>query len=131
VSEQDFVKIADNEFPTLLAISTDEQERGLMHIDWPPPVMSFVYRKPAINKFWMANTKVALDIVFCLKNKITSIKNGEPMSTRIIGDNIPSDLVIELPSGTCSKNNIVVGDNVELKCSQNSLMKILATKIGI
>jgi uncharacterized membrane protein (UPF0127 family) len=126
----DIIKISNTEFPTLLAISVDEQERGLMNVDWPPPVMSFVYKKPAVNKFWMSNTKVPLDIVFCLNNKIMSIKTGEPMTTRIIGDDVPSDLVIELPANTCNKHNIQVGDIVELKCSKTSLLKILANKIG-
>lgn len=131
MNEIDIIKISDNEFQTMLAISIDEQERGLMYRDSPPPAMSFVYRKPAINKFWMSNTKFPLDIVFCLNNKIISIKTGEPYSTRLIGDDRPSDLVIELPVNTCSSYNINVGDNVELKCSKTSIFKILSSKIGI
>lgn len=60
-----YVYIDNNVFTTLLAISEHEQAQGLMHIEPPTPVMSFVYDRPKINKFWMANTPAPLDIVFC------------------------------------------------------------------
>ena len=73
-----FIIINNKKFKTVLAISEKEQEQGLMYVDWPPPVMSFIYASPRINKFWMKNTKCPLDIVFCFKNKITNILQGEP-----------------------------------------------------
>jgi uncharacterized protein len=108
------VRIGEHEFDTLLALNSQEQQIGLMYKPWPPPVMSFVYARPQLNRFWMANTPSPLDIVFCLNGKITSIHEGEPYSTAGIGDYTPSDLVIELPRGTCQSLGIDKGDKVSL-----------------
>lgn len=112
--KEGYIYIESSIFPTLLAISDVEQERGLMHVSWPPPVMTFVYESPKINKFWMHNTPSPLDIVFCLDGKITQICKGEPFSTEIIGGNKYSDLVIEFPIGTMSALNIKLGHSVGL-----------------
>tara|TARA_R110000868_G_scaffold99024_4_gene272667 strand:- start:22380 stop:22754 length:375 start_codon:yes stop_codon:yes gene_type:complete len=109
-----YLNINDNIFQTLLAITDEEQNNGLMYIKPPTPVMSFVYSYPKINKFWMKNTPSPLDIVFCKNGQITQIHYGEPFSTRIIGDNEFSDLVIEFPIGTVHNMNIKIGNCVEL-----------------
>lgn len=126
----DYVKISGNKIITLLAISQYEQECGLMNQEWPPPVMSFVYATPRINKFWMKNTPSPLDIVFANQNKIIAICYGEPFSTRIIGDDRFSNLVVEFPAGTCKSLGINVGDSIELECSEKSLMRIFMQKNG-
>lgn len=108
------LKIGTYQLETILAVTADEQERGLMHHAWPPPVMSFVYSKPGINRFWMKNTPSPLDIVFSLNGQITNICKGEPNSTALIGAWEPSDLVVELPYGTCEKIGINIGDNIGL-----------------
>ena len=109
-----YLFVHNNLFETLLAISNEEQSRGLMYVDPPAPVMAFVYDEPKINKFWMANTKAPLDIIFCDKGKVSQICIGEPFSTRIIGDDKYSDLVIELPLGTAIKSGIKIGHDVGL-----------------
>jgi uncharacterized protein len=98
----------------LLAETELDQQMGLMYRQPPLPCMAFVYSRPRINQFWMANTQAPLDIVFSLKGKITSIKKGEPFSTAVIGDYTDSDLIIEMPYGTCEKLNIKMGDDVSL-----------------
>lgn len=108
------VLIESHVFRTLLAISPSEQEKGLMFVDPPTPIMTFVYNSPSINKFWMKSTPAPLDIVFCCKNKVTQLCVGEPESTKLIGDDSPSDLVIEFPIGYVNKFNIKIGDYVEL-----------------
>ena len=110
----DMVGLYRERIPTLLAITAQEQEQGLMGAPWPPPVMSFVYDQPRFQKYWMKNTPSPLDIVFCLAGRITSIQKGEPYSTKLIGDHIPSDLVIEFPYGTCEAKNITIGDRIKL-----------------
>lgn len=126
----DYINIAGKKVPTVLAITANEQESGLMYKDWPPPVMSFVYASPRVNKFWMKNTPSPLDIVFCLDNKIISICSGEPFSTRMIGEEKKSDLVVEFPAGACKAYGIKIGDSIELECSEKSLMKIFMLKNG-
>lgn len=124
----DYVKIGNEEFPTLLAITIDEQEKGLMGAEWPPPVMSFVYASPRVNKYWMKGTKSPLDILFCLRGKVQSIHSGIPYSLSVIGSDDPSDLVIELPAGTCKEKEIVVGDTVQLSCTTASQKRIFFLK---
>lgn len=124
--EGGYIYIGNNIFSTLLAISSDEQSKGLMFQAWPPPVMSFIYKSAQVNKFWMKSTPSKLDIVFCNNGKVSEICYGEPYSTKMIGGDSPSDLVIEFPYGTISFSNIKVGDLVGLvKPTEGQLKKLI------
>lgn len=123
-----YVKIGGHEFKSFVATSVEEQAVGLMNQPWPPPVMSFVYASPRINQFWMKNTPSPLDIVFALKGEVVAIKKGEPFSTQLIGDYNFSDLVIELPYGTCNKLGISAGDKVSFVNSSEDFVKAAEKK---
>lgn len=97
----------------LIAENALDQTVGLMGRDGPLPAMAFSYCRAQTNAFWMKNTKQALDIIFCLDNQIISICKGEPYSTSLIG-NVFSDLVVELPFGTCQASDIKIGDDIRL-----------------
>lgn len=113
--KQGLLRVGDYEVPTLLALTEQEQQQGLMEVSYPPPVMTFVYGYPQVNRFWMKNTPSPLDIVFSLRGKITAIHKGEPYSTAGIGDPYtPSDLIAELPYGTCKSLGITIGDPISL-----------------
>jgi uncharacterized membrane protein (UPF0127 family) len=60
----------------------------------------------------MKNTQTPLDIVFCRTNHVVGIFKGEPFSTKLIGPDEPSDLVVELPAGTAASLGLSVGDYV-------------------
>lgn len=107
-----FVKIKNHTIPTLLAISEEEQQVGLMYRKELPPSMSFIYSYPRINKFWMKNTYCPLDIVFCKSGKVVDICKGEPLSTKVVGPDHLTDLIVELPYGTCKSLGVQVGDEV-------------------
>jgi uncharacterized membrane protein (UPF0127 family) len=127
--ENGYIYIDENIFPTLLAISADEQSKGLMFEPFPPPIMSFVYAEPQITKFWMKNTPSPLDIVFCYKGEVTQICNGEPYSTSMIGADSPSDLVIEFPINTVKIAGIKLGHKVGIiQPTAHELKKIIAQK---
>jgi len=127
--ENGIVCIANNLFETLLAISEHEQQKGLMHVDPPVPIMTFVYAKPRINKFWMSNTKAPLDIIFCNNGKVSEVCYGEPYSTAMIGGNCASNLVVELPFGLAKSSGIKIGQSVGLiKPNHEELRKIFAEK---
>lgn len=129
--EQGYIYLHNNILPTLLAISAEEQEKGLMHQEWPPPVMSFIYAFPSVNRFWMKNTPSPLDIVFCHKGKIAEICYGEPNSTQVVGSQL-SDLVIELPYGSVESIGLKVGQSVGVvKPTPEDLRKIIAEKTGL
>lgn len=105
--------IAKYQTKVLVAESFLDQIVGLMHR--PEPVhMVFPYKRADRNKFWMSNVKFPLDIIFSHEGKITQICKGEAYSTVMIGNDSLSDLVIELPYGTCQKLGINLGDPVQL-----------------
>ena len=112
----DEVVIGKKSFPALVAITSEEQNQGLMWKKWPPPVMAFP-SNPQVRKFWMKNTPSPLDIVFCRGNRIISICKGEPFSTSLIGPDDATDLVIEFPAGTIESIGVGVGDAATLKYS--------------
>lgn len=107
------LKTKNKEFSVLLAISSEEQERGLMGVKWPPPSMAFVYQQAKYSSFWMKNTPSPLDIVFCLDGKIKKICKGEPYSTEIINGGW-SDLVVEFPYGTCQNYGLTEGCEIKI-----------------
>lgn len=122
----DKLNIQDNIFNNIkVAITPDEQQRGLMYQAWPPPIMIFPYKNAQIRKFWMKNTPSPLDIIFCNNNSIMEILHGEPFSLRTIGPDVPIDLVIEMPYGTVSKFNIKKGDNINIKYSSKTIIKLM------
>lgn len=108
------IVIQDNILDTLFAVTEEEQSSGLQYKEWPPPIMTFVYSEPRINKFWMHKTPSPLDIIFCYKGKVSAIYKGEPLSTKIIGNDELSDLVIEMPFETIKLLNIKIGDIVKI-----------------
>lgn len=119
----DVIEIAGIAFPTLVALTPEEQERGLMFRKWPPPVMIFPYTTASVRKFWMHNTLSPLDILFCRGNRVVAICYGEPMSTKMIGPDEPSDLVVELPHGTVMTHGINIGDEVKPALSSATIAR--------
>lgn len=127
--KEGYIYISDNVFHSLLAISEDEQSKGLMYVEPPAPVMSFLYSEPKISKFWMKNTKAPLDIVFCSDGKVKGIFYGEPYSTAMIGPNYACDMIIELPFGTVESLSIKIGQKAGLvKPTRNDLEDIFNKK---
>lgn len=119
----DTISINGQVFPTIVAVTESEQQRGLMYQKWPPPIMSFPYTRAGTRKFWMKNTISPLDIIFCRSNHIIGIFEGEPMSTNLIGPNEPCDLVVELPKGTAGRLGLRTGDYVSLKPTKDTLAR--------
>lgn len=121
-----FVIINGNRFAVSLAIDENEQTNGLMHIEPPLTSMAFVYSTPQINKFWMKNVNDDLDILFCYKGKIIEIIKAEAQSTRLLGKDQYSDLVIEFPVPVADRYNFKVGDDVKMSLSKEAVGKLLS-----
>lgn len=119
----DKIIINDKTFNVVSAITEEEQERGLMFKPWPPPIMIFPFDSCAIRKFWMSNTISPLDIVFCKNGKIIDICEGEPLSYKLIGPNIKTNLVLEFPRNMTKTSKICVGDYVKVIYSVISIAK--------
>lgn len=127
----DFIKINNLKFKTLVAITEEEHQTGLMWQKAPTPIMTFAFNKPDIHKFWMMNTVAELDIIFCKSGKILEIHHGKPLSLNLVGPDSPVDMVIELPYGSVDKYKISAGDDVDLKYSIKTLSKKYSEKLGL
>lgn len=127
IMSKGFVIINNNRFAVSLAIDENEQTNGLMHIEPPLTSMAFVYTRPQINKFWMHNVNDDLDILFCYKGKIIEIASGEAYSTRLLGKEQYSDLVIEFPTRINDTFRFKIGDDIKISLSKEAFGKLLAT----
>jgi len=110
----DKVLIANNEFTTLVALTEAEQAKGLMGVAPPAPIMVFPFKNSMVRRFWMHNCPAPLDIIFCSENKVVDIFYGEPYSTKMVGPDVPTDFVVEMPAGSAKKYSVAVGDRVRL-----------------
>lgn len=117
----DRIIIGGKELDVVVAISEEDQMRGLMFIEPPVPIMVFPFKKAKVTKFWMYNTPAPLDIVFCNDGKVVSSYFGVPFSKKLIGPNRPTDLVVEFPEGSVEKYNINAGVDIKLNLSLVSL----------
>lgn len=124
-SKMDYLVYKSHKIPTVLAITEEEQKRGLMFQEKLPEAMSFVYSKPKFNFFWMDQTPKPLDIIFCHQGKISEICSGTPYSKKLIGSQSLSDLVIEMPRGNAEKLGMRVGEKIDIKYANQSLSRIL------
>lgn len=115
--------IANKVFNALVAISEEEQRNGLMNKEPPTPVMIFPYKSAKVRKFWMKNTPAALDIIFCKEGRVLSIEEGIPFSEKEIGPDKPTDLVIEMPKGSCEKFGININSSVNIQYNSKTLVK--------
>lgn len=82
--------------------------------------MIFLFDKPDYYGFWMKNMKFSIDIIYVAKKKIVTIFSNVPypkdptQQLTIYTPTQPADTVIELKAGAVKKNNIHVGDTVNI-----------------
>lgn len=124
----DVIQIGDFIFPTVLALTAKEHARGLMFVKNDPPVMSFIYNKASVNKMWMKNTFVPLDMLFCHDGKVVAVAHGTPHSEELVGPDVLSDMVVEMPTGSIEKFNITVGTPISVSYSTNSLARKISAR---
>lgn len=79
--------------------------------------MIFIDDHDEVQKFWMQNTYVSLDMIFVNNDRrVVGILDSVPiLNTEPRFVDQPSRYVIELPAGTARKDGIVVGSRVEFK----------------
>ena len=94
-------------FDIYLAITPQQQARGLMHVRELPATtgMLFVDGETRIRSMWMKNTYISLDMVFARADgTITNIvENTEPLSLRSVRSTEPVNFVLELNAGTVAR----------------------------
>ena len=116
------IKVGDKSLKVSLAITPEQQKRGLMNIQGMPPRvlpedqgMLFVYRREEMISFWMKNTTIPLSIAFIdKKGVIKEIKDMEPGSRASVRPERPAQYALEVNRGWFTKNNVRVGDKLKL-----------------
>lgn len=118
-SEIKFVRIGGREIKVDLALTPLEQERGLSGRKelQGDEGMLFVFPTPGKYYFWMKDMKFAIDIIWVGEDlRVIYIKkDAQPASfPKLFGPALDAKYVLEVTSGFSDKNNVKVGDRVEL-----------------
>lgn len=99
-----------------IADTDSSRNRGLMQRDGLPEDsgMWFIFDQETEQGFWMANTRLALDLIFVRSDgTIQSIsKYIQPMRTETIPSNGPAQYVLEVEAGYSDSKGILEGDVV-------------------
>jgi uncharacterized protein len=103
-------------FRVEVARTPEEQERGLMYrsqLDTDAGML-FVFGAPSIQRFWMKNTLIPLDMLFIAADgRVADIhERAVPLSEATIYSKVPVRAVLELNGGTVSRLGIHLGDVV-------------------
>lgn len=94
------------------------QERGLMFRESleDNSGMLFKFSTPTVLKFWGMNTYIPLDIAFISpENKIVKIDHIKPYCLSGVSSDMDCHLAIEANMDFFSKNNISIGDKVDIE----------------
>ena len=97
-----------------LANTKEKMKKGLMNRKNINGIngMFFLNKKPRVMKMWMKNTHHDLKIIFINEyKKITSIKDGNKFSEKIISSKIPVLGVLEIPK-SCNKLNFKLDEKI-------------------
>jgi len=100
-----------------IAKDKKSQEEGLMnrkHLD-DNCGMLFKFPKKDILRFWGMNTYIPLDIAFINNNQIIKIDKIKELNLDSVTSENPCDMAIEANLDYFKKNNIKIGDIIELK----------------
>jgi len=116
------IKVGNKPLKVSLAITPEQQTRGLMNIQGMPPTklpenegMLFIYRREEMISFWMKNTTIPLSIAFIdRKGIIKEIKDMVPASDASVRPERPAQYALEVNRGWFSRNDVRVGDKVKL-----------------
>ncbi len=98
-----------------LATTPEARMHGLMNRKTlaPNDGMAFFFPEISIEKFWMKNTLIPLDMLFVDESgRIVYIATAIPLSLTPVGPDSPVETVIELAGGAAAKRGIAVGDKV-------------------
>lgn len=95
--------------------------RGMMQRTSFPEMsgMLFIFPYEAMQSFWMANTPVALDILFAdADSQIVDIhRYTRPLSPQSVDTSVPARFVLEVPAGFSDTHGIVESDRLRWRRS--------------
>ena len=106
-------------FRVEVAVTPEEHARGLMYRSRlaDDAGMMFVFEQPAVQRFWMKNTLIPLDMIFIGKDRkiVGVVENAAPETEneRMVG--APSQYVLEISGGLSAKLGIHRGEPVDFQ----------------
>ena len=103
-------------FKTELALSREEQARGLMFRDQlaDDEAMIFPNDPPQTRSFWMKNTPISLDILFIdADGRIANIETAVPYSLDSVASKGEVIAVFEIRGGLAAELGVKPGDTLE------------------
>jgi uncharacterized membrane protein (UPF0127 family) len=106
-------------FRVEVALTPEEHARGLMYRTRlaDDAGMVFVFDEPQVQRFWMKNTLIPLDMIFIGADRrvVGVVENAAPETEdeRRVGP--PSQYVLEIAGGLCARLGIHAGEPVELQ----------------
>jgi uncharacterized membrane protein (UPF0127 family) len=123
----DRLTIKGHTFTAWLALTLDEQQKGLMQVpqealatlpDGSHPGMLFVFPTEQMLSFWMLNTISPLDIIYFRADGVIVRKyTMAPLETRLYPSIEPAMYALEVRAGLLDELGIGPGDRVELPSS--------------
>ena len=100
-----------------IADTPDTRARGLMYRrDLAPNAgMLFIFHAESDQQFWMKNTPLPLDMVFIDKGQriVGIVADTRPFTTTPLGVGIPSQYVLEVNGGFCTRHGISAGNAID------------------
>lgn len=110
-----------------IADTDSARQRGLMQRTSLPEMsgMLFIFRRQEIQSFWMANTPLALDLIFVdADSQIVDIdKYTRPFSSESIVSDEPAQFVIEVPAGFADTHGITAGEAVRWRRDASGVIR--------
>jgi uncharacterized membrane protein (UPF0127 family) len=106
-------------FRVEVALTPEEHARGLMYRSQlaDDAGMVFVFEEPSIQRFWMKNTLIPLDMIFIGKDRkiVGVVENAAPETEteRMVG--APSQYVLEIGGGLAAQLGIRAGQAVDFQ----------------
>lgn len=102
-----------------VARTSAERSRGLMfrkHLD-PEAGMIFLFDRPEVQKFWMINTLIPLDMIFIDGDRriVGIVENAEPKTEQSRFVARESQFVLELNGGSAARLGLQPGQPVEFR----------------
>lgn len=107
---------AVHEFKIKLAVTPEQQERGLMFVNDMPDDegMLFLFKESGPKSFWMKNTFLPLDMIFISDDGTIEhiAANAKPLSLDPVDSESDALAVLEVNGGLCERMGIKEGDKV-------------------
>lgn len=120
-AEEPRVRLNNETFTVALALTREEQARGLMFVEEMPEDrgMLFVFSREGLRSFWMKNTRIPLDILYFDSDlKLVSVvENARPCASSrcpSYPSQGPAQYVLELNAGMARSLGVEPGDELTL-----------------